>query len=80
MANWNNISVRKCASVYDIIMQLRGAGAQVPDPSSIAGEILNQGKAILNDEALWAALPDCIGTDTKQQVRDYLQAVLNDSR
>jgi hypothetical protein len=61
---------------------LRSAGANIEDLGfhQTVGQTLDQGETVLNDDALWAALPNKISIYTKQQLRDHLRAELNASR
>jgi hypothetical protein len=81
MSEWNNASVQKGKSVYDVLAALREAGASIEvSASQPVGQLLDQGEAVLNDEALWRALPDRIGRYTKPKLRRWLRTELDACR
>ena len=82
MEKWPNASLGKCMAIDDIIAMLCGAGASIERLTlPTVDQTFDQGEAVLNDDALWAALPDRIRRIwTKDQLRNQLRTELDSSR
>lgn len=64
---WNNMSVRKCVCVADIMSELYDARGHLPDNKTpemlrktTADELMEFGQKVASDDALWSALPEHI--------------------
>ena len=81
MAKWNHVSLERLREVDDIMSILREAGAGIEELRGATGrQTLDQGEQVLNDTALWAALPPHARIWSRQELHDWLKAALDASR
>lgn len=81
MDNWPNSTLNRCVAVDDIMSTLRGAGANIPHfPNPTVDETLNQGASVLDNDALWDALPPQIRIWPREKLRAGLRQQLDACR
>ena len=81
MATWKRASMLQIRAVEDIMATLRRAGANIKDlEQSRVGQTLDQGQRVLEDDALWARLPERIEGYSKGEIRASLRSELDACR
>lgn len=68
---WNHASRRKCIGVSDVLSKLQDAGVSLRDTSTLktVDQLLDYGEQVVNDDALWATVPEQVVPSAARQQR-----------